>query len=154
MATIDYPHITIDSDGVIARTESGPPNSDATTLTSAFFDIHVHGAAGHDAMEGTSDALNCIGGFLATKGVANFLATTVTAPIDPTLRALEGIANAIEAAASAPNPATARPVGIHLEGPFISHAKRGRHADRHEHSRRRDRRPRSTAPISPCRSTA
>jgi N-acetylglucosamine-6-phosphate deacetylase len=44
-------------------------------------------------------ALNSIGSFLATKGVAHYLATTVTAPIDRTLRALEGIANAIEAAA-------------------------------------------------------
>jgi N-acetylglucosamine-6-phosphate deacetylase len=86
-------------------------------------------------MEGTPEALGCIGGFLATKGVAHFLATTVTAPIDRTLRALEGIADSIDTAnEAAKSGATARgteiyaqPVGIHIEGPFLSHAKRGVH---------------------------
>ena len=105
---VENPRIAIHADGTIASIEAGKPTSEAasaeeTTLTPAFFDIHVHGAAGHDAMEGTPEALGCIGRFLATKGVAHFLATTVTAPIDRTLRALEGIADAIDAANATAN---------------------------------------------------
>jgi len=69
---VEYPRIAIDADGLIASIESGEPSpeaasADETTLSPAFFDIHVHGAAGHDAMEATPEAINCIGGFLATK---------------------------------------------------------------------------------------
>jgi N-acetylglucosamine-6-phosphate deacetylase len=129
---VENPRIAIHADGTIASIEAEKPGSEAagaeeTTLTPAFFDIHVHGAAGHDAMEGTPEALGCIGRFLATKGVAHFLATTVTAPIDRTLRALEGIAEAIDAAKQVGAAIAAQPVGVHLEGPFLSHAKRGVH---------------------------
>jgi N-acetylglucosamine-6-phosphate deacetylase len=92
------------------------------TLAPAFFDVHIHGAVGHDAMEATPEALNAIGRFLAARGTGSYLATTVTAPLDVTLRALSGLAKLI---AQPPTPAQARPLGIHLEGPFLSHVKRG-----------------------------
>lgn len=92
------------------------------TIGPSFFDVHIHGAAGHDVMEATPQALETIGRFLASRGTAAYLATTVTASLDATLRALEGLANEI---AKLAEPGRARPLGIHLEGPFLSHGKRG-----------------------------
>lgn len=92
------------------------------TLGPSFFDVHIHGAAGHDVMEATPQALETIGRFLASRGTAVYLATTVTASLDVTLRSLDGLANEI---AKLPEPGRARPLGIHLEGPFLSHEKRG-----------------------------
>ncbi|HVC46517.1 MAG TPA: N-acetylglucosamine-6-phosphate deacetylase [Terracidiphilus sp.] len=92
------------------------------TLAPSFFDVHIHGAAGHDLMEAAPKAFDAICGFLATRGTASFLATTVTAPIDLTLRAVEGLARRI---AQPSAPGQAQPIGIHLEGPFLSHKRRG-----------------------------
>jgi N-acetylglucosamine-6-phosphate deacetylase len=92
------------------------------TLAPAFFDVHIHGAAGHDVMEATPQALESMGHFLALRGTGGYLATTVTAALDETLRALSGLARLL---AKPPSPGIARPLGIHLEGPFLSHAKCG-----------------------------
>jgi N-acetylglucosamine-6-phosphate deacetylase len=98
------------------------------TLAPAFLDVHIHGAAGHDVMEATPEALNAICGFLAAHGTGSFLPTTVTAPLETTLRAVSALARLIE------NPRLiqgksgrplARPLGIHLEGPFLSRKKCG-----------------------------
>jgi N-acetylglucosamine-6-phosphate deacetylase len=84
--------------------------------------VHIHGAAGHDAMEATPEALDTMGGLLASRGTGSFLATTVTAPLEATLRALSGLARLM---AQPPAEGKAQPLGIHLEGPFLSHVKRG-----------------------------
>jgi N-acetylglucosamine-6-phosphate deacetylase len=129
----DRPFLEIE-DGQIAAigslaTGELPPNAQVrdfpgSTLAPAYFDVHIHGSAGHDVMEATPEALGIIGSFLAAHGTGSYLATTVSAAVDATLRSVAGIAKHI--ASGAPG-GQAQILGIHLEGPFISHLRRGAH---------------------------
>jgi N-acetylglucosamine-6-phosphate deacetylase len=113
---------TRESGELPAGTQTRVLDYPGATLAPAFLDVHIHGAAGHDVMEATPEALSAIGIFLASHGTGSFLATTVTAPVDTTLHALSGLAKLL---AQPPVEGQARPLGIHLEGPFLSHTKRG-----------------------------
>ncbi|HZQ20790.1 MAG TPA: N-acetylglucosamine-6-phosphate deacetylase [Terriglobales bacterium] len=94
-------------------------------IVPGYFDIHVHGGANCDVMGGSLTDLNRFETFLAQHGVTSYYPTTVTAALDVTLTALEQLANAIEAKDAGQG--RARPLGIHLEGPFLSHKRRGMH---------------------------
>ncbi|MGA9979786.1 MAG: N-acetylglucosamine-6-phosphate deacetylase [Candidatus Sulfotelmatobacter sp.] len=142
---IQNPLVFVD-DGVITDLASRPSREIPTNATivdfadavivPGFVDIHMHGGAGLDVMQASEAEVPRLGRFLAQHGVTGYFPTTVAAPIDVTCKALERIANVIEAGESNTNGdgcdngsvPQARPLGVHLEGPFLSHARRGVHA--------------------------
>jgi len=100
----------------------------ATHLTAipGFVDVHIHGAGGYDVMEGTNEALRVVTRTVARHGTTSFVATTVTASPENTVKSVEGIARYITAQYETDEP-RAEVLGIHYEGPFISPVRRGVH---------------------------
>jgi len=96
------------------------------TAIPGFIDVHIHGAGGHDVMEGTAAALQTITRKVSEYGTTSLLATTVTADADQTVRSVEGIAGYIARQHETDEP-RAEVLGIHFEGPFISRQRREVH---------------------------
>ncbi len=93
-----------------------------TYAVPGFIDTHIHGAGGFDSStvdEGTEDfGLMCK--TLASHGVTSFMPTIVSRPPDKLLASISSLVNIIKM-----NHVGAEPLGIRLEGPFISKVKRG-----------------------------
>ena len=91
-----------------------------------FLDVHIHGAGGHDVMEGTDEGLAAVARTVARHGTTSFVATTVTASPDHTSRSVQAIAQYIPRQLNSDDP-RAEVLGIHLEGPFLNNLRRGVH---------------------------
>lgn len=116
--------------GRIARIGAGDPDETAVSavddgaevveaggawLLPGFIDVHVHGALGHETMDGDVHGLERMAQFYARHGVTSFLATTWTGTTDDTLAALGGVARGVRELDSG-----ARLLGAHMEGPYLN----------------------------------
>src|SRR5437870_9805055 len=103
---------------------NGVANLYGNYLAPGFVDLHVHGAVGRDTMEASAEAFGSICDFHASGGTTSLLLTTATAPIDKLVEVLSAVRDCTQRRARRSRPINAI-AGVHLEGPFISKAKRG-----------------------------
>lgn len=84
-------------------------------IVPGFVDLHVHGGAGADVMDGDPEALAVMCRHHLRHGTTSLLLTTMTAPDDRIERALQAAA-----AFRRGHEWGTLALGVHLEGPFIS----------------------------------
>lgn len=94
--------------------------SDLPIILPGFIDLHVHGAAGVDLMQG-GDVARRIAHTHARYGTTTLLGTTMTAEYGEIENALRGVAQVM----ATPDADAAQIIGVHLEGPFISPQRLG-----------------------------
>jgi len=91
-------------------------------LLPGFIDMHIHGREGCDVMDGKLSSLNTISKSLAQHGVVGYLATTVTAKWQDSLKAFSIIGEAANASFDG-----AQVLGAYNEGLFFTDEHKGAH---------------------------
>ncbi|MDQ0252729.1 N-acetylglucosamine-6-phosphate deacetylase [Evansella vedderi] len=84
------------------------------------FDTHIHGIAGYDVMDGTSQSIQKISKILPSLGVTRFLPTTLSGNMDTINKVIQSIS-----LASKEGGAGAVIEGIFLEGPYFTEKHKG-----------------------------
>jgi N-acetylglucosamine-6-phosphate deacetylase len=91
------------------------------TIVPGFIDLQINGAFGSDFTDDPSSIWR-VAGRLPRFGVTAFLPTIITSPLDTIARAQSVVTGAPPAGFNG-----ARPLGLHVEGPFLNPAKKGAH---------------------------
>ena len=111
----------------IGRLE-GPADLDAAGgyVIPGLVDIHTHGAVGEDFSDGKPQGLQPLADYYAAHGVTSYLATTMTLKEEVLTPAMHAVRDFKPGGG-------AKCAGVHLEGPFLSFAKRGAQAAENLH---------------------
>ena len=111
----------------IGRLE-GPADLDAQGgyVIPGLVDVHTHGALGEDFSDGKPEGLQPLADYYAAHGVTSYLATTMTLKEEVLTPAMHAIRDFKPKSG-------AKCAGVHLEGPFLSYAKRGAQAPENLH---------------------
>ena len=94
-------------------------NASGRIVAPGFIDVHIQGAGGASILDAGRTSLETISKTLARLGTTGFLATTVFKP------GSENLPVAVAAENTGRDLGGANLLGIHLEGPFLSPAKKG-----------------------------
>ncbi|WP_231597634.1 N-acetylglucosamine-6-phosphate deacetylase [Bacillus sp. SA1-12] len=88
-------------------------------LIPGMIDLHIHGANGHDMMDGSVNSIYEVSKACAESGCTSFLATSVTSSLDKLLTMISNVKKAIG------NEPGAQITGLHLEGPYLNPKRKG-----------------------------
>lgn len=87
-------------------------------------DLHIHGAFGVDVLNAQAGSLDALAAGLAARGVTGFLPTLVPVPLAQLVQIVERLGAWIRGRREGDNRG-ALPLGLHLEGPFVSPRRAG-----------------------------
>ncbi len=126
-------HIRV-RDGRIVDVRTGYPSQngnshyvdqlDSGVLSPGLVDIQINGAVGVDFAEVDDEGMRLVASSLPSTGVTRFLPTLITAPVPVALAQARAV---LSAGRALPADSGARPLGVHLEGPFLSPVRHGVH---------------------------
>jgi len=118
-------NLYIEDDKILALTDENLPfdreiDAKGLYVSAGFVDMHLHGAAGHEFLDGTVEAYQGISAAVAQHGTTAIAPTLAASSLESMKLAIEKFEEAL--AAGVPG---AKLLGIHLEGPYFAMSQKG-----------------------------